>query len=434
MLVRTALIFPPFRECPSCHEMEFGVFGVNPTHAIRHCRACGHAALVDLPTPRKQIIYLDQWAWSKMLIALQRVQAGETLNEHQTFFRDLYLQLDRLVKLMLIVCPHAPVHTVESLGLIRADASGQPTHPTDAVVHERMFRLIGLLSGGIKFEHELRIISRQVSAAAQAWLRGEPMPALERDDALYGHVDAWLPLLYGSLDRGVSSEELVARASSLSVFNRNFATVVDCWRSDDPANYRVWFDQELTGHSRMIKNAYAAHAETIAYLRRRIDSRMGSSQPLVNLLLGILDAIIEREGATLETAQRRADELFASDHLRQTPIVRISCALWAGFAHRIVRGGATPPGQGVGHDTTFISAYLPYCDVMLTDDECAHVLTHAPAARDIPEGTRVYSARTRHELMAYLARLEATASDDLRRVVADVYGDDWDRPDLSTFF
>src|SRR5438067_1408529 len=107
------MIFPPFRACPRCHRLEFGITGVNDTHYFRRCRACDEVALIDLPRPQKKIIYLDQWAWSKMKRAVERSQAHVPLNADEEFYRTLFLQLDRLTKLMLVVCPVAPVHTDE---------------------------------------------------------------------------------------------------------------------------------------------------------------------------------------------------------------------------------------------------------------------------------------------------------------------------------
>src|SRR6185312_10627413 len=86
---------------------------VTDDHYVRECRACEYVELRSLPSVQKKVIYLDQWVWSRIKQALRRLRDGEKLNEQNEVFREIFLRLDRLMKLMVVVCPVSPIHEAE---------------------------------------------------------------------------------------------------------------------------------------------------------------------------------------------------------------------------------------------------------------------------------------------------------------------------------
>ena len=92
------------------------------------------------------------------------------------------------------------------------------------------------------------------------------------------------------------------------------------------------------------------------------------------------------------------------------------------------------PDPSFSRDVDFVSAYLPYCDVMFIEKTCADILTSNPAKPQVPESARVFSRRSGNAFIAFLRDLEASVSAEQRALVQEVYGADWDRPDLEIFF
>lgn len=69
-------IRPPFTECPKCHAQELGVLMVCEQHYVRRCRSCLTPVSIPLPTLRKRIVYLDQFAISNMMKRLNPATAA----------------------------------------------------------------------------------------------------------------------------------------------------------------------------------------------------------------------------------------------------------------------------------------------------------------------------------------------------------------------
>ena len=93
----------PFRPCPQCGESELGTLTVVNNFHRRRCRNCRHNAGNPLPPLRKRIVYLDQMLLSAIAKELDPVWRENT-KRPDPFWVEIFDQLDRLVKLQLIVC------------------------------------------------------------------------------------------------------------------------------------------------------------------------------------------------------------------------------------------------------------------------------------------------------------------------------------------
>src|SRR3954464_2383075 len=63
-------ISPPFIACPFCGAEEFGVLMITRSSYVRRCRACMKDEQFGLPALAKKILYLDQFAISKLMKVL----------------------------------------------------------------------------------------------------------------------------------------------------------------------------------------------------------------------------------------------------------------------------------------------------------------------------------------------------------------------------
>jgi len=104
-------IRPPYIDCPYCEtHNSFGVLVISGNEYQRKCKHCMSEKTYSLPQITKKIIYIDQYALSKMMRAIH----PETRDNSEPFWKILFGKLDRLVKLQLIICPMSSTHAQES--------------------------------------------------------------------------------------------------------------------------------------------------------------------------------------------------------------------------------------------------------------------------------------------------------------------------------
>lgn len=109
-----SFVSPPYVTCPRCGSELFGRLWVQARSYVRKCDECRFTARYDLPEIRKTMIYLDQFAISGMMKALNPQDPRHEQARSEGWL-DLFEKLDRLSKLQLVVCPESPAHEVESL-------------------------------------------------------------------------------------------------------------------------------------------------------------------------------------------------------------------------------------------------------------------------------------------------------------------------------
>lgn len=355
-----------------------------------------------------------------------------------SFYLELFNKLDRLGKLMLIVCPYSPIHEAESKSLAKlADEKANQASPGGYGLKleerfETIRKLFMHLSYGTAFHDPKTVRDRQMLAALKVWIQGSGSFTAGCDpvEAIKGKINVWLPTLYSGADSRLQPDEVADLEWVKTEIARSFEGVENRWRKEGTKRYRDWFEEEIAGHASVLLNAYRQHEPQIKTLQARIGTkRFGYPRdPDANLMMRILE-ILEDAGWAREEGMLKVKEFLASPVLRQIPIVRIGSALWAGLAHNVARGGWTKKGKyPSAYDVQFISAYLPYCDAMFTDNACAEVLKVKPASQFVPENAKVYSMKTKDGFLKFLDSIESTASPGHRAKVCEVYGDGWIAP------
>src|SRR5260370_17001058 len=130
-----SLIRPPFVRCPRCAQETFGILTIQGLNYFKRCRACFHSQMFRLPSLTKKVIYLDQFALSNIMKALNP-DTKAYKRGIDPFWIMLFKKLDNLFKLQLIVCPNSSVHEKET----RFSSHFQPIN-----------RINKLLSAGLLF-------------------------------------------------------------------------------------------------------------------------------------------------------------------------------------------------------------------------------------------------------------------------------------------
>jgi hypothetical protein len=109
------LISLPFIPCPVCDKGSFGCLTVAGDRHVRRCRECSHTQTYPLWSLKKAIIYVDQFAISNMMKAIDDTASGHGRAKADPFWLELFEALERSCKLQLAICPDSDQHHQESL-------------------------------------------------------------------------------------------------------------------------------------------------------------------------------------------------------------------------------------------------------------------------------------------------------------------------------
>lgn len=418
---------PPYDMCPYCGANAFGIALVAGDRYFRRCRKCyrprGHEYRCGCLLPRvaKKVIYLDQMAISNMLKALHPQTPAQIRQRLDPFWLQLYSKLDVLCQLQQVVCPPSDIHRRES-------------QFTSAF--EQLRRLYNYLSGDVTFRDHLSIQRAQIQRCFRCAILGEQYDPHRGpvQDALHGRLDSWAPHMKFTVNIQYDPEALKEESRARGVVHRGISEVFARWRTEATRSFDSWYLEEARSLGPTIADLYKrSRAKTIrsamAGLAPNLSDILNEEQLTVQSLVSIY---IDSGGAPAAAA-RRVMEFLYSDALLAIPSNHISSLLWASIARKAAAGQRTPPNAGMATDVDFISAYLPYCDMMFIDNACRAYLTEEPVADRIKQQALIYSYKTKAAFLDRLDELLQAIDPNTVACAKEVYGDDCATPHLDLF-
>jgi hypothetical protein len=411
----------PFRKCPKCGAEQFGVLMVSGNHFVRRCRekACWYTQRINLPEIKKKIIYLDQFAISNMMKALNPEVKGHERAAADPFWRELFEALDVVCRLQVVVCPDSNEHRNESLL--------SPFYPP-------LKRMYELLSHASSFQDSEAIRYQQAATIAEAWIRGEtPKFDFDPEGITYGRLHQWQDRLiisanikYADLVDGIRSE----RERIHEGLGKCFVT----WQKEKPS-FAAWFEEELTAWGPSILELYmnwVKHRVEMERGNRPFDFEVFMRPRCAGLIIGI-EHIFQREGVPEPDSASKVREFLFSRALAEAPFNRISASLYAVMAAKAAAGQKEPPNRGTATDVNIVSTLLPYCDAMFVDNKCRALLLDIPQTHPLPYTTRIFSLNQGKEFLEYLKVIRAACTPEHINLAEEVYGPAWKEPYLSIF-
>jgi hypothetical protein len=385
------LITGPFEDCPECDAPgEFGLLMVTGRGYVKRCRRCSSDRSFELPALRKRVIYLDQHAISHLAKAIhpdyRELYAPGNPRTQDGFWPELFARLDRLNKLHLAVCPESTLQRQESL------------------LDDRLACLLRTmyehLAGEVAFHHHRDIERFELSRGFAAWVGGEPVRPLTREDVTRGDINKWLGPLRVVARLGMEDVETVEARTWRARCDKVMEHAFKAWRADDRVSFDEYFEVQIAEASNA-KLASWPFSELALTLRRRLEEREVPPGRHAHLVAGFL-----KSSAFAEVAS-----------------VRINAALWAALADEIASDRATQPSGGMVQDIQAISHFLHYSDALFVDNQCRRLLCDSPAVKQLPRPhARVFSVATRDDFMRYLDDIERDAPDDHLDLVLRAYG------------
>ena len=407
----------PSHPCPRCGQLQLGTLSITGNVHSRRCQNCYHDENEHMPPLAKKLIYLDQMAISKIAMRLDPVWRKEKPNQ-DNFWLEAFDQIDRLVKLQLIVCPESPFHKKES--------SYTP--------YEReLRRLYEHLASGVKLRSHNQVLMVQLAEAFEAWStdRDPDWTRITREDVTKGNLDQWSDRLCISVDMGHLPGQIKSRRESRGRVHETLKQLWVKWKNEKKMPFKDRFEDERRGLAVAVLQSYNTYVERIQASSGAEDvtdlSHLTPRWP-AQTVISVLRCL-EKLGVPQEDQLREAERFLHSEPALCAPQNHLSALLVASLAWRAASGQKRVPGRGTLNDINFISAYLPYCDAMFIDNEFAQLLREgqlAATVKDYP--TRIFSARTKKDFLAYLHELEEKAEPTHVELVARTYGETWTEP------
>ena len=355
----------PFYRCSRCERMQLGTLFIRRNVHSRRCRNCAHKESERLPPLEKKLVYLDQMVLSGIAKEIDPVWRGEISRRDDSWLQ-VFDQIDRLVKLQLIVCPDSPIHEEES--------------SYDNRYETVLRRLYEHLASGISlhFPHQVHVV--QLWEAFEAWSenRDPDWDRITRDDVVDGRLDHWSDRLLLTVNMGHWPGRIESRRNTRTRGHEVLMRLWKQWESESRMSFEERFEIERRG---VVEAAPWWLGQFTARLLQRL----------------------EMMGVPCEEQSPRVARFLRSEPALSAPQNHLGALLYASLARRAASGQKRCPDRGTPNDIAFIASYLPYCDAMFIDNECAQLLSEEPlasAVKDYP--VRVFSTRSREGLSRLL--------------------------------
>jgi hypothetical protein len=400
-------ISAPFLVCPNCSKNEFGVLLISGTSYTRRCRDCWHTRRFSLPTIRKAVIYIDQFAISNMLKVRDETTKGHEKATENPFWTELWDTLARLRRCQLICCPDSEEHENESL-LAPFFAKLKSTY-------ER-------LSGGVTFKNFEHIRLDQAFQLIQAWAKGkEPVYDFDAERITYGRIHEWKDRIFVSV--GSMKQDMVdAIRQTREGAHEDLKKIFERWRNEKKT-FEETYEAETRGYLEGIVKTYRT------VLMNRIAMIAGRQPYDVNSMLhcegellesAVKEVVSQEHGA--EKTKELSERFFKEGVPKDLPFNKISGALYAVLATKAAAGQKDPPNKGTFSDISFISTLLPYCDAMFIDNKSRALINDLPKTHALGFGCKIFSLSNKEEFLAFLASLMNSATPEHLAIVQSLYG------------
>lgn len=413
-------ILPPYETCSSCGAAELGVLMILEQHHVRRCRACGVAVRVDLPPLRKAIVYVDQFAISDMMKALNPASQANRSGRVQQRWLELFRKLDHLAKLQLIVCPDSLFHRGES---------------EMSAFYRQLRRVYELLSGGATFKDAAWIEQSQLRQGFEQWLDGVRRPVfdLDAESVVDGRLHGWRERDTFSVDFGARPDELQRRRTARDEAGDRLKDLFRSWAAEPmPFADRLKIEVRAYGETILsqVADAIARHTRLLAGAEHPAPEKLLPQKALLTVMM--MGDILAARGCSPQKHLQRIEEYLSSDAMGMLPFLTIGARLFAALARQFEAGRKEPAAPSLLTDVTMVSILLPYCDAMLVDGEVANLAREAGVP---PAGIRgrIFSPKTLPAFIEYLSSIEQSCSPEHRDLVARVYGPNWTKPFETVF-
>lgn len=332
----------------------------------------------------------------------------------------LFEELDKMVKLQLIICPDSTYHRDES----------------QLSFYKALKRMYEHLSHGTSFYDSATIRRFQIDADFKNCIQNESSiwdSLLDIDDVLQGDRNEWQSKLLVTVDFPITQNEIDSfHKIRLSTYE-NIKTIFETWKQQKTRSYLDFFKEIASSYGISVVNRYVSHLTQYfqgtmgvkTLTTEDILSFTGEESVLVSSLLRYLpDKAHDTENF------RKVISYLKSDRPNSVPINEIYSAIWAAIAYQASRGGRTsPPNVGMSNDVEMVATLLPYCDAIFIDKDMYSILSFGEVKKVLSKyKAKIFSLTNKEDFFSYLVQIKEKTSKKHMETITKVYGDDWGTP------
>ena len=403
------LIMGPFVLCPKCGVEQFGILSVHGTYYTRRCRNCWHTSEFLLPDIRKEIVYIDQFAFSNIMKILSPDAKGHERTASEPFWKELFETLGVVCHLQLVVCPDSKQHEYESL---------------TSAFYKSLKRTYEHFSGGLSFYASDDIKCRQIARLTECWLKKEPATFnFDAQQITHGKLHEWADRIYITVD-GVLDGLVDDLRTTRNEIHKGLQEVFEIWQREKKS-FKEVFEAEKSAYTRSLVRAHWAQQKKVR------DALMRGEMPCLNDMLPSQQYLVLKQlQYTFDGAFGKAEsskamaEFLRNGVMNDAPFNVIGASLFASLSQKAAAGRKRPPNQGTSNDVDMLSTLLPYCDAMFVDNECRALWQDIPRDYKLPYPCALFSPNIGDEFLAYLRRIRDSATPEHMKIVSEIYGPD----------
>ena len=406
------LVGPPYERCEKCGADAFGVYHVSGHSYSRRCRKCWHKGEYPLWPLARKVIYVDQFAISNMMKALNKATQAHSRVVADPFWLMLFEKLDRVVKLQLAICPHSDAHRRESMV---------------SDLFEPLKRMYEQLSHNTSFISLDSIGDRQLSVALLAWLDNKaPDYTFDPEDVTNGRLNEWTGRYIISVSGKYPAEVVEGIRRFRDSVHAGVRDVFESYRSNGNRDFAYWLDHERTAGGRAIIQSAHLYWQRMQEI---VDGVYPFTYENVYTSNGLdhfrfIVEVLRARGVAEHELVRQMEAFLQSDTFKDYPAQYLSSLLWAGIARHAALGQKKPPNTGMMNDINVVSTLLPYCDAMFVDNGCRGLWESVPKRyRPTYAQKQIFSPNTREQFLAYLQEVENDGDPAVLACVRNVYGE-----------
>lgn len=348
----------------------------------------------------KKLVYLDHFVFRKMYNSVKNK------NEEDKWIRRIYDILTYLVQKGKIFCPRSYLHEEETLLAI---------HDKDSLK-----KFSESLSGDITLQYPEFILLQQVILALKRYIAEGTTEKVTYSPAniLVDKKEAgtWMPYFNKSNpSEGIASQLQAARDHHSDIIdralalgrehpNKSFTNCVNFFYASQIANilrdsedYLLKREFQFPGFPLLAKKFYNGDLS-------KKSLKQSNSVLLIRVILDFLIKNDKRDNISLE---EKLISFFLSDQCKGIPAFSILNHLMATICIRGKNGQKKFKNQkSMMTDFEAIFTYMPYCDVMFLDNECADLLNEKNLKEYCQRyNTEIFSTKTKENIINYLERL-----------------------------
>lgn len=413
-------ISAPYDQCPNCKKSDtFGVSNsIGKDKYTKKCTDCFYSDSFSLPKLNKKVIYVDQFAISDMMKAINK-EYGRA-DKINGVFLQLFSELDSLVKAQLILCPDSEFHREESMLFPGFKA---------------LKRMYEHLSNATTFYDPYTIKRFQISEGFKKWLKKKntKITKFEVDSIIHGDRNEWQDKWLITVDFKIQQKEVDDYRNSRTKISKQFEELFEEWKKEKKT-FKEFYAKASSAYGPLIIRKYLEMMAKM--LQARINNTELSTEEFISLVMGQPNTLITNLMHYLPDSQREDQKLqtiasyLKSPEFNMLPFNVIASALWSAIEYQASTGGRqNPPNVGMMNDIDMISILLPYCDAMIVDRDMYSILNFGPVKKILKNyPAKVFSLSNKTELFDYLEKIKKGASKNHFKLIEKIYGKGWDQP------